>query len=61
VLLGRGEHSVWLAQRELANLFPRQQVDVALCDIRNPERLDQVFKTHRPAVVMHAAAHKCMS
>jgi len=58
VLLGRGENSLWLAQRELANLFPRQQVEVALCDIRNPARLDQVLKAHRPAVVMHAAAHK---
>jgi FlaA1/EpsC-like NDP-sugar epimerase len=58
VLLGRGENSLWLAQRELASLFPRQRVDLALCDIRNPQRLDQVFRSLRPEVVLHAAAHK---
>lgn len=58
VLLGRGEHSLWLAQRELAHLFPRQKVDIALCDILNPVRIDQVFRALRPDVVLHAAAHK---
>lgn len=29
-----------------------------LCDIRDAERLDRVFETHRPHVVFHAAAHK---
>jgi len=58
VLLGRGENSLWEAQRELAHLLPRQQVAVALCDIRNRTRLHQVFERWRPAVVLHAAAHK---
>jgi len=58
VLLGRGENSLWLAQRELAGLFPGQRVDLALCDIRNPERLEQVFRALKPEVVLHAAAHK---
>jgi len=58
VLLGRGENSLWLAQRELAGLFPRQRVDIALCDVRNPARVDQVFKALQPGIVLHAAAHK---
>jgi len=58
VLLGRGENSLWEAQRDLARLLPRQQVAVALCDIRNPQRLRQVFLSWRPDVVLHAAAHK---
>jgi len=58
VLLGRGENSLWEAQREMARLLPRQQVAVALCDIRNPARLHQVFQRWRPEVVLHAAAHK---
>ena len=58
VLLGRGENSLWGIQRELAKLFPKLKSSIALCDIRNPERLRQVFKVCRPDVVMHAAAHK---
>jgi FlaA1/EpsC-like NDP-sugar epimerase len=58
VLLGRGENSLWEAQREMARLLPGQQVSMALCDIRNPVRLRQVFQKWRPEVVLHAAAHK---
>ena len=58
ILLGRGENSLWEAQRQLADLFPAQEVVIALCDIRNPQRLEQVFAAHRPGIVLHAAAHK---
>jgi FlaA1/EpsC-like NDP-sugar epimerase len=58
VLLGRGENSLWQAQGELVRLFPDLPLSLALCDIRNQERLGQVFKTWRPEVVLHAAAHK---
>jgi FlaA1/EpsC-like NDP-sugar epimerase len=58
VLLGRGENSLWEVERELRRLFPALPVSVALCDIRNPVRLRQVFQTWRPQVVFHAAAHK---
>jgi len=58
VLLGRGENSLWEVQRQLASLFPDVAVEVALCDIRNPARLRQIFQQWQPKVVMHAAAHK---
>jgi FlaA1/EpsC-like NDP-sugar epimerase len=58
VLLGRGENSLWEVQRQLAGLFPEQAVEIALCDIRNPTRLRQVFGKWHPKVVLHAAAHK---
>ncbi|HWQ08367.1 MAG TPA: polysaccharide biosynthesis protein, partial [Holophaga sp.] len=58
VLLGRGEHSLWLIERELRRTFPNQALAVELCDIRNRWRLEQVFGRWRPAVVIHAAAHK---
>jgi FlaA1/EpsC-like NDP-sugar epimerase len=31
---------------------------MCVCDIRDAERLDDVFALHRPAVVLHAAAYK---
>ena len=58
VILGRGENSLWEAHRQLTGLFPAQRVDIALCDIRNPQRLRRVFRTWRPEIVLHAAAHK---
>ncbi len=58
VLLGRGENSLWEVQRQLVSQFPNLSVDTALCDIRNPARLHQIFHKWRPKVVFHAAAHK---
>lgn len=58
VLLGRGENSLWGVERELRRLYPEQALDVELCDIRNPQRLQQVFERWRPQFVFHAAAHK---
>ena len=58
VLLGRGENSLWELERSLRRHFPRQKLAVALCDIRNPMRLHQVFEAWQPQVVFHAAAHK---
>jgi len=58
VLLGRGENSLWELERNLRRLFPRQSLAIALCDIRDPVRLHQVFGTWQPQVVFHAAAHK---
>ena len=58
VLLGRGENSLWEMERDLRRLFPGQGIAVALCDIRNRARLQQVFDHWRPQVVFHAAAHK---
>lgn len=58
VLLGRGENSLWEVQRSLAIQFPGLTVETALCDIRNPIRLRQVFHEWRPKIVLHAAAHK---
>ena len=58
LLLGRGENSLWEIERELRRLFPKQDLEVELCDIRNPRRLQQVFEVSRPQFVFHAAAHK---
>jgi len=58
VLLGRGENSLWEIQRKLAAEFKDLPIEIALCDIRNPVRLRQVFQEWRPKIVLHAAAHK---
>ncbi|BDU71214.1 polysaccharide biosynthesis protein [Mesoterricola silvestris] len=58
VLLGRGENSLWEIEGDLARRFPGLPVEVALCDVRDPARLRQVFEAWRPRAVFHAAAHK---
>lgn len=58
ILLGRGEHSLWIIERELRRECPDLQLEVELCDIRNSLRLNQAFETWRPQFVFHTAAHK---
>ncbi|HTL97903.1 MAG TPA: nucleoside-diphosphate sugar epimerase/dehydratase [Holophagaceae bacterium] len=58
IILGRGENSLWETERSLRRDFPNQSISLALCDIRNELRLNQVFDQWTPAVVLHAAAHK---
>jgi len=58
VLLGRGENSLWEAERQIRALFPHQPLAAELCDIRDPNRLSQAFDQWRPGIVLHAAAHK---
>lgn len=58
VLLGRGENSLWMIQREFQRLFPGQPYSLELMDIRNRTGLREVFQLYRPDIVMHAAAHK---
>lgn len=58
VLLGRGENSLWEAERTIRRIFPNQGLSLELCDIRNPVRIQQVFDRWKPQIVFHAAAHK---
>lgn len=58
VLLGRGENSLYLIEREMLEKFPEIEIIVKLCDIQNMPRLTQVFDETQPDIVLHAAAHK---
>ncbi len=58
VLLGHGENSLFESEAELRRIYPGTVVHTVVADIRDRERLAQVFAAHRPSVVFHAAAHK---
>lgn len=65
VVLGHGENSVFEIYHELLRRVamlpgdgPRPCIHPVIADIREPDRLDEVFAAHRPEVVFHAAAHK---
>jgi FlaA1/EpsC-like NDP-sugar epimerase len=58
VILGKGENSIFYIQQELSRLPEPVEIIPIIADVRDRKRLEQVFLTHKPAVVFHAAAHK---
>lgn len=58
ILLGKGENSIFSIQQELARKAEIPEVVPVIADIRDIGRMTNVFDTHKPQVVFHAAAHK---
>ncbi|MCX6059940.1 MAG: nucleoside-diphosphate sugar epimerase/dehydratase [Chloroflexi bacterium] len=58
VLLGHGENSIFESLLELGGNFPSLSIHPVIADVRDAERLQEMFRVHRPQVVFHAAAHK---
>jgi FlaA1/EpsC-like NDP-sugar epimerase len=58
VLLGHGENSIFEIFLELHADYPGLVLSPVIADVRDPERLAQVFGEHQPQVVFHTAAHK---
>lgn len=58
VLLGRGENSVFLIEQEMRREFPDLCIHPVICDVRDEDKLRQIFGQFEPEVVFHAAAHK---
>ncbi len=66
ILLGHGENSIFNIACELKSLVALRlkasqhapRVHTVIADVRDRERMRQVFQHYRPTVVFHAAAHK---
>lgn len=58
VLLERHEHSAYEIHRELRRRWPQASLVPIVGDIGDEELLREVFRTSRPDLVFHAAAHK---
>lgn len=58
LLLGRGENSIYQINREISRTFPRLRRIALIADVRDYSTLDDIFRTYRPQVIFHAAAHK---
>jgi len=58
VLLDRNENAVYLLEREIQRSYPQACFTTVIADIRQREKLERIFQTHRPQVVFHAAAYK---
>jgi len=58
LLLDHSENGLYFIERELRERFPGASLTPVVCDITDRGRLDAIFRRYRPAVVIHAAAHK---
>ncbi|MBN1667804.1 MAG: polysaccharide biosynthesis protein, partial [Anaerolineales bacterium] len=58
ILLGHGENSVFEALIELSEAYPALPMHPVIADIRDGDRISNVFDSWQPQVVFHAAAHK---
>ena len=58
LLLGHGENSIYLIERELRELKVDVELIPVIADVQDVERLRDVFMTYTPHLVFHAAAHK---
>jgi FlaA1/EpsC-like NDP-sugar epimerase len=58
VMVERAENSLFLVEQEFRALRTESHVVPCIADITDRQRIDQVLRQYRPAVVFHAAAHK---
>jgi FlaA1/EpsC-like NDP-sugar epimerase len=58
ILLGHGENSIFEIHQELERDFPHLVIRPIIADIRDRERMLEIFGSEAPSVVFHAAAHK---
>lgn len=58
IILDNYENNAYDIQNELLVKFPELKLTTIIANIREKARLDNIFKTYRPDLVFHAAAHK---
>ncbi len=58
ILLDQAESDLYDIDIEIHESQRRDQVDAVIGDIRNKERMTNVFRTYKPQIVFHAAAYK---
>jgi FlaA1/EpsC-like NDP-sugar epimerase len=58
ILLDNAESNLYEIEMEMLEAGFSQIIEVVICDIRNEERLNKVFKYFNPTVIYHAAAYK---
>jgi FlaA1/EpsC-like NDP-sugar epimerase len=58
LLVERAENALFLIHQELASLRPQPNIEPLVADITDDTRMEQILRIHRPALILHAAAHK---
>lgn len=58
IILDIYENNAYEIQQELLQKAPNMNVVVLIASVRNTKRIEDIFKTYKPDIVYHAAAHK---
>ncbi|HUQ34256.1 MAG TPA: nucleoside-diphosphate sugar epimerase/dehydratase [Pyrinomonadaceae bacterium] len=58
MLLGHGEHSIFMLASEFTHLRPELPIFRVIADVRDADRIQKTLSDFRPHIVFHAAAHK---
>jgi FlaA1/EpsC-like NDP-sugar epimerase len=58
LLLESGEFALYQIEQEFMENFPQLSIVTLAGNVRDPIRLDEIFKRYSPQVVFHAAAYK---
>ena len=58
ILVEQAENNLFEITNELRRSFPDIKISPTICDIYDRQRVMAVFRSDRPEVVIHAAAHK---
>lgn len=60
ILLGHGENSIYLIERELRLHYGSDQTQIVpmIADVQDAHKMQEVMSTYKPDIVYHAAAHK---
>ncbi len=58
ILLDQAESPLYDVEMELQDNYQQQSYEVVMGDIRNKERMENVFRTFNPQIIFHAAAYK---
>ncbi len=58
ILLDQSESPLYELEMECVETFPGVNSEVVMGDVRNKERMENVFRTFKPQLVYHAAAYK---
>jgi len=58
LLVEQAENPLFYIERELRDRFSEVAVEPLICNITDRTRVESIFATYKPDVVIHAAAHK---
>jgi FlaA1/EpsC-like NDP-sugar epimerase len=58
ILLDQAESPLYDIELELSEKYKGQPYEVVIGDVRNKDRMNNVFRTFKPQIVFHAAAYK---
>ena len=58
IILDNYENNAYDIQNELLTNYPHLKLNTIIANVREKGRLENIFRTYRPDIVFHAAAHK---